>query len=154
MIDTGMMVSPEVLSVRNIIIELLAVSFFVFMLCSSCIAFSPTGVAALSSPSMFADTFMNMEPSAGWFLGISGNSLVSTGLRNLASLFTSPLSSPIFRIPIHKVRVPVSPSVISKAVVDILNVESIISGRVSMSPKKISFTNPMMTPMAKRAIQI
>ena len=32
MIDTGMMVSPEVLSVRNIIIELLAVSFFVFML--------------------------------------------------------------------------------------------------------------------------
>ena len=78
---TGMSVRPEVLSTRNIIMGLEAVAFsfsassrerpcsaILFSVCSllcSCMdsmAFSPNGVAALSSPSMLALMFMNMWP--------------------------------------------------------------------------------------------
>ncbi len=47
------------------IIASVAVSFFPFSSCNSVMAFSPSGVAALSSPSMLADTFMNIDPMAG-----------------------------------------------------------------------------------------
>ena len=62
---TGMMVSPLVLSTRNMIMGLVAVSFFVFSSCSCSMAFSPSGVAALSRPSMLAAMFMKMLPVAG-----------------------------------------------------------------------------------------
>ena len=154
MMETGMMVSPDVFSTRNMIMELVAVSFFGFSVCNSCMAFRPTGVAALSRPSMLAEMFMKMLPRAGWPLGISGNSLVSTGVSPRARRFTSPLSSPIFRIPIHRVSVPVRPRVISKAIFDISKVESIISGSASVSPMKTRRTTPTMAPMTNSPIQM
>ena len=62
MMLTGMMVSPDVLSTRNIIMGFVAFSFLGFSSCNCSIAFSPRGVAALSSPSILAATFMNMLP--------------------------------------------------------------------------------------------
>ena len=53
-IDIGMSVSPLVFSTRNIIIGLLAVSFFWFRSCNCSIALRPKGVAALSRPNMLA----------------------------------------------------------------------------------------------------
>ena len=58
----GMTVSPEVLSTRNMIWALEAVSLSGFSSWSSCMAFRPRGVAALSRPSMLAAKFMIMEP--------------------------------------------------------------------------------------------
>ena len=65
MMEMGMIVMPDVLSVRNIIIELLAVSFALLMLCNSCMALRPMGVAALSRPSILAEIFIKMAPKAG-----------------------------------------------------------------------------------------
>src|SRR3712207_3089819 len=111
----GMMVSPLVLSTRNIIIGLVAVSFLGLSACSWAMAFSPVGVAALSSPSMFDAMFMNMLPMAGWFLGISGKSLVKTGLNNRAKALTAPAFSPIFMIPNHSAKTPVKPKEVSRS---------------------------------------
>ena len=61
----GMSVSPDVFSTRNMICAFVAVSFSGFNVCSSFMALSPSGVAALSSPSMLAEKFMMIEPSAG-----------------------------------------------------------------------------------------
>ena len=62
---TGMSVSPEVFSTRNMIIGFDAVSFFVFNSCICSIAFSPNGVAALSRPNMLAAIFMKILPVTG-----------------------------------------------------------------------------------------
>ena len=154
MMLTGMMVSPEVLSTRNMIMALLAVSFLSFSDCSSCMAFRPQGVAALSSPSMLADTFMKMLPKAGCPLGMSGKSFVSRGLRKRARRETSPLSSPTLRMPIHRVSVPVSPRVRSKAYFDISKVESIMAGSDCVSPMKTRRHTPTAMPMRKRLSQM
>ena len=61
----GMMVSPDVFSTRNMIIGFVAVSFLGFSSCICAMAFSPVGVAALSSPSMFDAIFMKMDPMTG-----------------------------------------------------------------------------------------
>ena len=61
----GIRVKPEALMQRNITIELLACSLLGFSSWSCCMAFSPIGVAALSSPSRFADRFMKIEPVTG-----------------------------------------------------------------------------------------
>ena len=65
MMDMGMSVSPDVLSTRNIIMGLVAVSLFGLSVCSCSIAFSPSGVAALSSPNILAAMFMNIAPVTG-----------------------------------------------------------------------------------------
>ncbi len=122
----GMMVKPEVLSTRNMIIGLVAVSFFVFSSCICCIAFSPVGVAALSSPSMLEAMFMKMLPITGWFFGMSGKSLVNTGLSARANTLTTPAFSPIFMMPSQRANTPVSPSEISKAFFEESKVESTI----------------------------
>ena len=131
MMLTGMSVSPDVFSTRNIIIGLDAVSFFVFSSCICSIAFSPSGVAALSSPSMLAAMFMKMEPVTGCPLGMSGNNLVNTGLSRRASTLTTPPFSPTFITPSQSDSTPVSPNEISNAVFDDENVESIIAGNTS-----------------------
>ena len=131
MILTGMMVSPLVLSTRNIIMELEAVSFFVFNSCSPSIAFRPSGVAALSRPSMLAERFMKMLPMTGWLRGISGNSFANTGPSTRARAFTTPPRSPIFMMPIHSESTPVSPSEISNAVLAESNVELMTAGNTS-----------------------
>ena len=81
MMVIGIKVSPEALMHKNITMELLADSLFGFNSCNCCMAFNPIGVAALSSPSKFADRFMKIEPVTGWSLGISGKSLLNTGAR-------------------------------------------------------------------------
>ena len=69
---TGSNVTDEVLSTRNKIWALVAVAGFGFKLCKACMAFKPSGVAALSSPSILAAKFMVMAPWASWPLGTSG----------------------------------------------------------------------------------
>ena len=83
-IEIGISVRPDVFSTRNMIIGFEAVTFrssyslslispaslftfnFSFFTSSSCsIAFRPNGVAALSSPSMFAAMFIKIEPVTG-----------------------------------------------------------------------------------------
>src|SRR5690606_17821014 len=65
MTDVGISVIPAVLSTRNMIWAFVAVFLSSFSFCNSFMAFSPTGVAALSRPSIFAEKFMMMEPFAG-----------------------------------------------------------------------------------------
>ena len=79
MIPTGTITSPEVFSTRNIIMAFVAVSFLGFSSCSFSMALRPSGVAALSRPSMLAAMFMKMLPMAGCPLGMSGKSLLNTG---------------------------------------------------------------------------
>ena len=145
-----MSVSPLVFSTRNMIMGSEAVAFslsasgslspFSFFNCSifslftvsSCsMAFSPSGVAALSRPSMLAAMFMKMLPVTGCPLGMSGNRRTKTGLSSRDSALTRPPCSPIFMMPSQSESTPVSPSDISKAVFDELNVESIMAGNTS-----------------------
>ena len=111
-----------------------AVSFLGLSSCICCMAFSPNGVAALSSPSILADTFMNIEPMAGCPLGMPGNSLVNKGLTNLPKKGITPPFSPIFMIPIHKDSTPVSPNDSSNAVLAESNDEFIIFDQMSILP--------------------
>ncbi len=55
----------EVLMARNSAIASVATPLFRFSLSNSTIAFSPKGVAALPSPSMFEAKFMTMAVIAG-----------------------------------------------------------------------------------------
>ena len=151
---TGMSVSPLVLSTRNIIIGLDAVSFFLFKSCNCSIAFRPKGVAALSRPSILAAIFMKIEPVTGCPLGMSGNRRTNTGLSILARIFTTPPFSPIFIIPSHNDNTPVSPSDISNAVLEEANVESIMAGKTSKSPMNKSLTTAITKAMTKNATQI
>ena len=171
--EIGISVRPLVFSTRNMIIGFDAVTFrswnwlslispasfltfnFSFFTSSSCsIAFRPKGVAALSSPSIFAAIFIKILPVTGCPLGISGNSLANTGDNSRASTLTTPPFSPIFMMPSQSDSTPVSPSEISKAVFDDENVESIIAGNTSKSPKNTSFTTAMTNAMMKNAIHI
>ncbi len=154
MMLTGMRVRPLVLSTRNIIIGFEAVSFFGFRACICSMAFSPSGVAALSSPSILAARFIKMLPVTGWPLGMSGKSLLNTGESTRASASTTPPRSPTFITPSHSDSTPVSPKEISKAVFDELKVESIMAGNTSKSPHTTSFTAAMAKAMTKNAIQI
>ena len=61
----GIKVMPAVLIARKVHIAFVAVPLFVLSLSSSSIAFKPKGVAALLNPSMFAEIFMIIEPTAG-----------------------------------------------------------------------------------------
>ena len=140
-IVVGMMVRPLVLSTRNMIIGLVAVSFRVFSSCICCMAFSPVGVAALSSPSI-------------WFFGISGKSLVKTGLRTRASTLTAPARSPIFMMPSHKANTPVRPKEVSKAVLEESKVACTMLVNTSVLPMKHNSTSPKRKAMTKKAIQM
>ena len=151
---TGIKVSPEVLSTKNMIMEFDAVSFFAFSSCKPSIAFKPKGVAALSKPSMLAAMFIKMLPYTGCPLGNSGNNLLNTGLSTRAMAFTTPPFSPIFITPSQSESTPVKPNDISKAVFDEAKVESIIAGNTATSPINTSFTNAMTKAIAKKAIQM
>ena len=154
MMLTGIKVSPEVLRTRNIIIGLVAVSFFVFSSCSCSIAFNPNGVAALSRPSMLAAMFIKIEPVTGCPFGMSGNNLENTGESMRAKTLMTPPRSPIFMIPSHKESTPVSPNEISKAVLDESNVEFIMAGNTSMSPMKTILAKAMTKARMKNETQI
>ena len=97
---------------------------------------------------------MKIEPVTGCPLGMSGNSFTKTGLSTLANTFTMPPFSPIFMMPSQSDNTPVRPNEISKAVFDDENVESIIAGNTSKSPRNTSFTSAITKAMMKNAIQI
>ena len=70
-----------VFTARNVHIALDAVPGRGLSFSRSCMARSPSGVAALASPSMLAAMFMIIEPIAGWSGGTSGKSRVISGRR-------------------------------------------------------------------------
>ncbi len=151
---TGIKVSPEVLSTKNIIWASDAVSFSGLMSCSCAIAFKPSGVAALSSPSILAEKFIIIEPMAGWFFGSSGNSFVNNGLTILERIFTAPPFSPIFMMPIHKDKMPVSPKESLNPSSALSKRADIISENISTSPKKISLIKPTIKAIKKKPTQM
>ena len=148
------MVSPLVLSTRNMIIALLAVSFLGLSACKPSMALSPSGVAALSSPSILAAMFIKMLPTTGCPSGMSGKSRRNTGESHRASTWTTPPFSPIFMMPIQRESTPVSPKEISKAVLAVSNVELMMAGNTSKSPKTMRRTTAMTNAMTKKAIQM
>ena len=150
----GIKVSPEAFSTRNISIASVAVSFLGFSSCNSFIAFNPSGVAALSSPSILADTFINIEPKAGCPLGTPGNRRVKSGLIRRDSTATIPPRSPIFIKPSHKVRTPVNPNEISKAVRAEENEAFIMSVQMAVLPYTTVCTTATTKAMTKNAIQM
>jgi hypothetical protein len=97
---------------------------------------------------------MKIEPKAGCPLGISGNSLHSTGLRNLESELIIPLFSPIFMIPNQKASNPVRPMAISKADFEESKVELTNVVNISVSPKNIVLQSATKKATTKKAIQI
>ena len=154
MILTGINVSPEVFRTKNIIMGLVAVSFFGLSVCNCSMALSPNGVAALSSPNMLAAIFIKILPVTGCPLGMSGKSLVNTGESMRDKTAITPPFSPIFMMPSHNDNTPVKPKEISKAVFDESKVEFIIAGKTSMSPMKIIFNKAITKAMMKNATQI
>jgi len=148
------MVRPEVLSTRNMIIGFEAVSFFLLSSCNPSIAFSPKGVAALSSPSILAEMFMKMLPTTGCPFGMSGKSLAKTGPSRRERALTTPPFSPIFITPSQRESTPVRPREISKAVFEVSKVESMMAGKTETSPIKMSLMRAMTKATAKNAIQI
>ena len=150
----GMTVSPDVLSTRNMIIGFVAVSFRGFSSWSCSIAFRPIGVAALSSPSMFAAMFMKMVPVTGCPLGMSGKSRQKSGLSQRASRLTTPPRSPMRMMPSQRESTPVSPNEISKAVFAESKVELTIAGNTVVSPQKRSLATAMTKAIRKKAIQM
>ncbi|OPZ26604.1 MAG: hypothetical protein BWZ00_01624 [Bacteroidetes bacterium ADurb.BinA174] len=117
-------------------------------------AFSPKGVAALSNPSILAETFIKMEPDAGCPLGISGKSLENNGATLRENISIIPPRSPIFITPNQSERTPVKPKEISKPVLAESYVEFIISVNIYTSPKKMSLAKATTKAMIKKAIQM
>ena len=154
MMEMGMRVSPLVLSTKNMIIALVARVFCGLSACSPSIAFRPSGVAALSSPSMLAERFIKMLPTTGCPSGISGKSRLKSGPSQRASTATTPPCSPMRMMPIHNDSTPVRPREISKAVLAVSKVEAMMAGKTSVSPKTRSFTMAMTKAMRKNANQI
>ena len=85
---------------------------------------------------------------------MSGKSFVKMGESSLARAFTTPPCSPIFMMPSHSASIPVRPSEISKADFEESNVEFMIAGKTSVSPKKTKRTNAMTNAIRKNAIQM
>ena len=112
----GSMVTDEALMTMNMIMSLVAVSGSGLRVCSSFIALSPSGVAALSSPSTLADRFITIAPEAGWPSGMPGKSRRNSGPTSRATLLITPAFSPNFINPSHRLITPASPSEISKPV--------------------------------------
>ena len=134
MMVVGMSVRPLAPNTTNMIIALEALDLSELSSCSSPIALSPIGVAALSRPNMFAAIFMSIDPKTGCPLGMSGKMRLKNGLIALPKEFTAPARSPIFRIPIHKARTPVRPRESSKPVLALSKDELRIAEKISTFP--------------------
>ena len=154
MTETGIIVKPDVFSTKNMICALEARSLRGLTSCICCIAFKPTGVAALSNPSIFAAIFIIIEPYAGLSGGNSGNNFRKKGLINHDITFTAPPRSPIFMIPIHKVNTPVKSNEISNPVFDISKVAFTMAEKTSVSPMKINLPSATINAAPKKKIQI
>ena len=117
-------------------------------------AFNPNGVAALSRPSILADTFMKMEPMAGCPLGTPGKRRQKRGEIILPKKLITPALSPIFISPSHRESMPVRPSEISNAVADDVNEADMISDHTPASPQKIVRNKATANAIMKKAIQM
>lgn len=156
MMLTGMSVSPLAFRTRNMICESLAtsLSLFGFSSCNCDIALRPIGVAALSRPSMFALMFMSMVPTTGCPFGISGKRRLNSGCTIFARMLTAPAFSPIFKMPSQRLRTPVSPRAISKAVFDMSKAPRIVLLKIPVSPKAIHCTMQAMNAPKKKMSQM
>ena len=150
--EVGMIVMPAVLSTRNMIIGSLAVVLSGLISCSSFIAFRPSGVAALSRPSMLALMFMTMLPPAGWPRGMPGNTRSKRGAMARANRSIIPARSPIFMMPSHRLITPTRPSEMSKPVLAVSNRPVMIFVKISVSPCD-SLNSATTKPMRTKAIQ-
>ena len=108
----GINCTEAVLIARKVHIALLAVPGRGLSFSRSCIARSPSGVAALLRPSMFAAMFMTIVPIAGCVAGTSGKSHFSTGRSARARISTRPDFSASFISPSHSAITPASGSAI------------------------------------------
>ena len=72
----------------------------------SSMAFNPAGVAAQPSPRTLAMRLAEMEPTAGWPHGSSGNKKWINGVIFLVNASITPARSPIFKIPVQKDMIP------------------------------------------------
>ena len=151
---TGMIVRPEAFKTKNIICALVAFSGSGFKVCNSFIAFNPIGVAALSSPNIFAEIFIIIEPIAGWSFGTSGNIFENNGDTNLVIFRIAPPASPTFIKPIHKHNAPVKNKEISNPFLAASNNELIIFSKIVRSCQKINFPNPIDIAIRNIAINI
>ena len=152
MTEVGISVKPAVLSTRNMICALVAVSGRSLSDCSSCMAFRPRGVAALSRPSRLALMFMVIAPCAGWPAGTPGKICRMTGCTARAKCSIMPARSPIFMKPSHSAIMPVSPSEISKPVLAAPNSASIWRGKAPRSPASVC-TSAATKALRKKASQ-
>ncbi len=131
----GRMVTDDALMTMNRIWSLVARSGSGLSVCSSRIALSPSGVAALSSPSMLADMFITIAPPAGCPSGMPGNRRRNSGRNARAIASTTPPFSPIRISPSHRLITPVSPSAISKPVFAESNSAPTTSRKTSGRPR-------------------
>ena len=150
----GIRHNPDAFSTKNISMASVAVSFLSLSDCNSCIALSPNGVAALSSPSILADTFMKIDPMAGCPLGIPGKSREKSGLIRRPKNCITPPRSPIFIKPIHSERMPVRPIEILKACSADVNEASIICDHIARLPSNNVSPKATRKAIAKNAIQM
>ena len=98
----GIIVRPLVLSIKKVIILLVAVFLSLLSFCKAFIAFKPNGVAAFPSPNIFITTLLEIYPNDSWLEGSSGKSLLNIGLNILDNLISNPDSLAISIIPNHK----------------------------------------------------
>ena len=149
---TGSSVTDAVLMTRNRICASLAVSLEGLSFCSSCIALMPSGVAALSRPSMLAPMFMVIAPSAGWFAGTSGNRRRNSGARPRVRMSSMPARSPIFITPSHSAITPVRPRAISNAVLLLSNSAFTSAAKMPASPRTSSLKSAIRKATRKKPI--
>ena len=154
MMETGIKVSPDALSTRNMIMEFDARDLSGFSSCNSRMACKPAGVAALSNPRMLADKLSRMEPAAGWSFGMSGNRRRNSGCTMRANTCTMPPRSPMRMMPIHKASTPVSPSDTSKPVRAEVKVEFTMSVNACASPSAASRTHATANDTSMKLIQM
>ena len=112
------------------------------------------GVAALSSPSILAETFMKIDPMAGCPLGTPGKRRVKSGEIRRPKKPITPARSPIFISPSQSERMPVRPSEISKPVAAELNEADMTDDHTDTSPITSDWKRAKTKVTRKNAIQI
>src|SRR5689334_2121684 len=154
MIEMGTSVTDDAFITMNNTISSVARSGSGLRLCSSFIAFNPSGVAALSRPSMFAERFITMAPLAGCPAGMPGKRRRKSGPTAQAMNSVTPPFSAIFMSPSHRLITPVRPIEISNAVFDESKSDETTSFSTSGFPPTAACQIATMNAMRKNAAQI
>ena len=130
----GINCTELVLIARKVHIALVATPGRGLSVSKSRIARSPSGVAALPRPSMFAAMFINIDPIAGCSGGTSGKRRRMTGRKPRAIRCTSPARSARRITPSHNAMIPINPSAIVTAVFAPSNAPLVTSFKRSFHP--------------------